>query len=186
MAGTGCAALQAGREILLKPSMIDRDFTDLDEENPFANKATRVGMTVVGIKGYDQFFRESAEVNGTMVLADIVIKETDVVIAKINRDVTAGKVLTRAQVNEVNRAKARLATITRLLESVPTRATRLVQSGEQLTDSAGKTFAGVNAVKLPGVLKGLNQSTAQLKNSTTRVPSLLKRATATSARLAGL
>lgn len=184
LAGSGCATLQDGRESVLKPSMISKDFRDLDKENPFANKATRVGMTVVGIPSYDKFFRESAEVNGTTVLADVVIKETDVVIAKVKRDVGAGKVLTPVQVKQVDRAKARLAAITALLEGVPDRSTKLAEGGEGLTKTAPKTFAGPNAVKLPGVMKGLEQSTAQLKSSATRVPALLKRAASTTEKLA--
>lgn len=184
--GSGCATLQNGREGVLKPSMISPDFKDLDAKNPFAQKATHVGMTIVGIANYDSFFRESAEVNGTTVLADVVIKETDGVIAKIKREVAGGKVLTRAQVNEVNRAKARLASITALLESVPDRSSKLAQGGEGLTKTATKTFAGPNAVKLPGVMKGLEQSTAQLKSSATRVPGLLQRAAATGGKLAQL
>ena len=182
----GCGTLQNGKESVLKPSMISKDFKDLDEDNPFAQKSTRVGMVVVCIANYDKFFRDSAEVNGTTVLADVVIKETDVVVAKVKKDVGAGKVLSKAQVGMVNRAKARLASITALLQSIPDRSTKLAQGGEGLTKSAPKTFAGPNAMKLPGIIKGLEQSTAQLKSSATRVPALLKRAASSSGKLAGL
>ena len=48
------------------------------------------------------------------------------------------------------------------------------------------TFVGPNAIKLPGVMKGLEQSTGQLKSSAMRVPGLLKKVAATSEKLADL
>ena len=56
-------------------------------DNPFAQAKTKVDVLKVGIKNYDDFFQESAEVNGTVVLSDVVLKDTDAFIATTKKSV---------------------------------------------------------------------------------------------------
>lgn len=184
----GCvlAGCVAGKESILKPSMVSKEFKDLDDNNPFERKATRVPFLKVGIKKYDAFFQDAAEVKGTVIIADVVLKETDSFIASIKKDVKKGKVLTPPQVKRVNRERDRLASLTKLLGDVPDRSGKLLDTSEGLAGSAAKTFIGPEAAKLPGVIKGIQQSADALKEAAAKSPGVLKHAAKTSAALADL
>jgi hypothetical protein len=179
--GGGCAG---GKEAILKPSMVSKDFKDLDDENPFEKKATSVHFLKVGIKKYDAFFQDAAEVKGTVVIADVVLKETDVFIASIKKDLSKGKVLTPVQQKRMKREQERLESLTKLLGDIPDRSTKLLDSSEALADTAPKTFLGPDAVKLPGVVKGIQQSAEALKQAASKSPALFKHATKTTTELA--
>ena len=59
-------------------------------------------------------------------------------------------------------------------------------SGADKTKGADKTFLGPNAMKLPGVIKGLGESTDSLKAATTKAPTLLTHAQKTGEALTTL
>ncbi len=179
----GCAT---GKESTLKPSMVSREFRDLDDDNPFDRKGSRVSFLKVGIKKYDAFFQDAAEVKGTVIIADVVLKESDSFIASIKKDVRKGKVLTPAQAKRLDRERDRLASLTKLLGDVPGRSGKLLESSENLAGSAAKTFIGPDAVKLSAVVEGLRESAAALKDATAKSPGVLQHAGKTSAALAGL
>lgn len=182
----GCFALDNGTVKVLKPSAVSSKLKDLDDDdNPFAKKATRVDYLVVDIKSYDSFFKDSAELKGTVVLADVILKETDVYIAKVKR--AGGKdALSDKQLKEFDQKKNRLGVISDLLGDVPDRAGKLAKTGSSLTTAAPKTFVGPNAAKLPGVYKGLEQSTDDIKSAGQQAPKLLTHAQKTTASLVGL
>jgi len=177
-------ACAAGKDATLRPSMVSKDFKDLDDENPFARKATSVQFLKVGIKKYDAFFQDAAEVKGTVVLADVVLKETDVFIASIKKDLKKGKVLTGPQQKRLKREQDRLESLSKLLTDVPDRSGKLLDSSEGLASSASKTFIGPDAVKLVAVVKGIQQSADALKSAATKSPALLKHAAKTTTELA--
>ena len=186
--GTGCATprFSEGKAAVLRPSMVSASFKDLDKDNPFEKPKTRVELTKVGIANYDKFFQESAEVKGTIILADVVLDETDAFVAKIKKEVGRGKELTPDQAKALDRENKRMDAITKLLAGLPEKSGQLTDQSEALTKSASKTFAGPNALKLPGVLKGLNQSAASLKSAAEKSPGLLERAGKSAAKLADL
>lgn len=188
LALVGCATprLSEGRAAVLRPSMVSPSFKDLDRENPFEQPRTRVDLTTVGIASYDQFFQESAEVKGTIILADVVLDESDAFVAKIKKEVSRGKALTPDQARALDRNNKRVDAITKLLTGLPEKSSKLSDRGEALTKQAPKTFSGPNALKLPGVLKGLDQSAASLKSAAEKSPGLLERAGKSAARLADL
>ena len=177
----GCAG---GKDATLKPSMVSKDFKDLDDENPFAKKATNVHFIKVGIKKYDAFFQDAAEVKGTVIIADVVLKETDAFIASIKKDVKKGKVLTPSQAKRLKKEQDRLGALTRLLSDVPDRSTKLIDTSEGLAGGAAKTFIGPEAVKLQAVMKGLAQSADALKEAAARSPKVLQHAAKTTTELA--
>lgn len=180
---SGCAA---GKDAVLKPSMVSKDFKDLDDENPFARKATSVEFLKVGIKKYDAFFQDAAEVKGTVIIADVVLKETDGFIASIKKDVKKGKVLTGPQQKRLKKEQGRLESLTKLLTDVPDRSGKLLDTSEGLAGGASKTFLGPDAIKLPAVVKGIQQSADALKSAATKTPGLLKHAAKTTTELADL
>lgn len=185
--GGGCAALDNGTMKVLKPSAVSSKLKDLDDEdNPFAKKgATRVDFMVVEIKSYDAFFKDSAEVRGTVVLADVILKETDAYIAKVKKN--GGKnALSDKQLKEFDTKRNRLGVITDLLTGVPDRSGKLLDQSGALSKNAAKTFVGPNAVKLPGVYKGLENATDDLKKAGQTAPGLLQHAQKTTASLVGL
>jgi hypothetical protein len=186
--GTGCATprLSEGRAAVLKPSMVSASFKDLDAKNPFEQAKTRVDLTKVGIANYDKFFQESAEVKGTIILADVVLDESDAFVAKIKKEVARGKALTPDQAKALDRENKRVDAITKLLTGLPEKSGQLTEQSEALTKAAPKTFAGPNALKLPGVLKGLDQSASSLKSAAEKSPALLERAGKSAAKLAEL
>lgn len=186
--GAGCATprLSEGKASVLRPSMVSPSFKDLDAKNPFEQAKTRVDLTRVGIANYDKFFQESAEVKGTIILADVVLDETDAFVAKIKKEVSRGKALTPDQAKALDRENKRVDAITKLLTGLPEKSGKLTDQGEALTKSAPKTFAGPNALKLPGVLKGLDQSASSLKAAAEKSPALLERAGKSAAKLADL
>ncbi len=182
----GCA-LDNGTVKVLKPSAVSSKLKDLDDkDNPFAKKgATHVDFLVVDIKSYDAFFQESAKIRGTVVLADVILKETDAYIAKVKK--SGGKdALSDKQLKEFDAKTSRLGVITELLGDVPDRSGKLLKTGQSLSSSATKTFVGPNATKLPGVYKGLEQSTDDLKTAGQKAPALLQHAQKTTASLVGL
>lgn len=183
--GSACATLDDGKAGVLKPSQVSASFKDLDKENPFAKPGkNRVDLLKVGIASYDQFFAESASVKGTMVLAEVVLAESDAFVAKIKKEVSRGKALTPDQARALDREKKRVDAITKLLTGLPDKSGKLTERSEALAKQAPKTFAGPHALKLPGVLKGLEQSGASLKDAVERSPKLLERAGKSAEKLA--
>jgi hypothetical protein len=166
--------------------MVSVSFKDLDKDNPFEAPKTRVELTKVGIANYDKFFQESAEVKGTIILADVVLDESDAFVAKIKKEVARGKALTPDQAKALDKNNKRVDAITKLLTGLPEKSGQLSDQSQALTKSASKTFAGPNALKLPGVLKGLEQSGNSLKAAAEKSPALLERAGKSAAKLAEL
>jgi hypothetical protein len=181
---SGCSS---GRAVALKPSQIDRTFKDLDDakHNPFVQGKTRVDHIVTGVRSYDGFFQDAAEVKGIVVLADVILKETDGYIAKVKRAGGRGA-LGDAGVREFEQRQARLETISGLLAAVPDRSGALLSTGKKLATGAPKTFIGPNAAALPGVVRGLEEATEDLRDAGGRAPRLIEHATRTSASLVGL
>jgi hypothetical protein len=180
--GIGCAA---GTESILKPSQVSPQFKGLDgaKTNPFATGKTKIEVLKVGIPNYDKFFADSAEVKGTVVLADVVLKDTDSFLTTTQKNVKAGKALTPAETTQLNNEKNNMAELVKLLEGVPQRSDDLVKAGEGLTKGVEKTFVGPNATKIPAVLKGLGDSTGDLKDAATQAPGLLTHAKSTAGNL---
>jgi hypothetical protein len=183
---SGCAAFKSGREVSLKPSMVSPQFRDLDEENPFVRGKTKVDAMKVGIASYDQFFVESAKIKGTVIIADLVLKETDAFIANSKKRIAAGAALSPAQKRATQMQVARLSALTKLLGSLRARADKLVDTGSNLGKTAPKTFIGPNAMKLPGVVKGLGEAAKDLTDSAKRAPALLEHGLKTAGSLASL
>lgn len=185
---TGCASLQNGAESALKPSSVSPQFKDLDapKVNPFAQPKTKVEVMKVGIKNYDDFFQESAEVNGTVVLADVVLKDTDAFITTTKKNIKTNKELTPAEQAALKKEQAKLTALIKLLEDLPSRSSKLLDASEGLSKGADKTFLGPNALKLPGVIKGLGESSDALKAAATKAPTLLTHAQKTGESLTSL
>lgn len=183
---SGCAALKSGREVLLLPSMVSPQFKDLDEENPFAKGKTRVDAIKVGIASYDQFFVEAAKIKGTVIIADLVLRETDAFIANSKKRIAAGGALSPAQRKATQLQAARVTALTKLLGNLPERADKLVDTGTSLGKTAPKTFIGPNAIKLPGVVKGLGEAAKDLTDSAKRAPALLSHVEKTATSLTSL
>jgi hypothetical protein len=185
---TGCAAMQSGAASVLKPSMVSPTFKDLDNDkkNPFIKPPNRIEVQKVGIVNYDKFFQESAEVKGTVILADVVLTETDQFVAKTKKELAGGKAMTPAQQAALKKEQARVDAITKLVADVPAKSQQLLGQGEGLTKSAPATFVGPNAFKLPGVMKGLDQSMNAVKDAAARSPGVLDHAAKTTAALASL
>jgi hypothetical protein len=181
----GCGTLQSGTAAPLLPSTLSAQFKYLDKANPFAKPATKVDVTKVGIGNYDAFFKQSAQVKGTVILADIVLKETDAFIAKVKKE--GGKnALSPEQLQEFEAKRTRLGVVTGLLADVPEKSGALAKQAQALTGGAAKTFVGPNAVKLPGVMKGLDQASNDMKTAAARAPKLAEHAASTTASLVGL
>jgi hypothetical protein len=187
VAGAGCATLDDSRLVVLKPSAVSKDFRDLDGKgNPFAKKgATHVDHLVTELKAYDAFFQDSAEIKGTVVLADVVLKETDAYIARVKKDGGRKSLGDKGQ-KEFDKKKDRLETITALLRKVPDRSGDLVKTRQKLSGGAAKTFIGPNAFKLPSVVKGIEASIDDLEAAGKKAPGLAAHAAKTSASLVGL
>jgi hypothetical protein len=154
-------------------------------DNPFAKPATRVDYMVVGIPGYDTFFKDAATLNGTVVLSNVVLNQTDVFIAQTKK-AGAGNALSPIQLKRINEQQKRTDSLIALLTDLPARSQKLLSTGDALQKSAGKTIIGPNAVKLPGVTKGLSDAMGDIKNAAAKSPSVLDHARKTSASLAGL
>ena len=183
-----CGTLSNGSESTLKPSMVSPDFKDLDapKQNPFAQPATKVEVTKVGIAEYDKFFKQAAIVNGTVILADAVLKNTDTFIAATKKNVGGGKPLAPAELAQVKKEQQRVLALGELIKDVPDTSGKLLTTGEGLMKGAEKTFTGPNALKLPGVIKGLGESMNDLKSSATKAPALATHVEKTSKGLADL
>lgn len=188
LTAVSCATLDDSKFIALKPSAVSKQFKDLDDgkKNPFAQKgATHVDHLVTGIKSYDAFFSDTAEIKGTVVLADVILKETDAYIAKVKK--AGGKgALGEKGIKEFEAKQARLEAITDLLTKVPDRSGDLVKTGQKLSGGAAKTFIGPNAFKLGSVVKGLDRSIDDLKDAGKKAPGLGTHAAKTTASLVGL
>lgn len=184
----GCAALETSRSVVLKPSQIAKDFKDLDDtkDNPFGKKgATHVDHLVTQLKSYDAFFQETAEIKGTVVLGDVILKETDAYIAKVKKEGGRKSLGDKGQ-KEFDRKKARLETVTDLLTKVPGKSSDLIGSGQKLSSGAAKTFIGPNALKLADVVKGIDESITDLKDAGKRAPGLAEHAAKSMEKLVGL
>ena len=186
MLSASCSTLSAmtkTQEVLLKPSQVSAEFRDLDRKNPFARGANRVAVKKVGLPSYDRFFLNAAVLKGTVVLTDVVLKETDILVTTMKRQKSAGDAFSPAQLKRIEQAQQRL---TSMVAKVPDKGTKLLADGEALQNGAVKTFSGDNAVKLPGVVEGLSQSAAELKDAGARVPGVLSHAKKTSGALTAL
>lgn len=186
--GAGCASLDDSKFVALKPSAVSKEFKDLDDpkKNPFAAKgATHVDHLVTELKAYDAFFSDVAELKGTVVLADVVLKETDTYIAKVKKE-GGRKALSDAGQKEFDKKTARLEAITTLLTKVPDRAGDLGKEGQKLSSGAAKTFIGPNAFKLPAVVKGIDRAIDDVKDAAKKAPGLGTHAAKSSAALVGL
>jgi hypothetical protein len=183
----GCQTLDDGRSAILKPSALDGTFRDLDaaNKNPFGKATTRVDYIISGVRPYDAFFKEAAEVKGVVVLAEVVLKETDVFVASVKKS-GGRRALDEAGQREFDRHQARLTRITTLLTDVPARSAALTETGQKLAADAPQTFVGPQAFKLPGVIKGLQGASDDLKDGAARVPGLGRKLAASGAALAGL
>ncbi len=188
LALAACGTLQNGAESILKPSMVSPQFKDLDapKRNPFAQARSRVQVLKVGIRNYDTFFQDSSEVKGTVVLADVVLNESDTFIANTKKSVKQKRELSPAQQAAVKKEQQRVAALQQLLTGLPARSGKLIGDGNGLSKNAARTFVGPNALKLPGVVKGLEQSLADLRSATQKAPGLLSHAERTSAALTTL
>lgn len=184
----GCGTLSQGQEHVLKPSQVSASFKELDDakDNPFAKGPTKVEVMKVGIPNYDSFFQETAEVKGTVVLADVVLKETDGYISNLKKEIGAKKILTPIQAKELKQEQGRIGALVKLLGDVPDRSSKLLSASEGLTNNAAKTFIGPNAMKLPGVVKGISQSAGELKDAAAKAPNILKHAEKTTESLGSL
>lgn len=183
---SSCKTLDDSKNVILKPSALSKDFKDLDDkDNPFAQKATRVDYVVSGVKTYDAFFKDAAEVKGVVVLADVVLKETDAYVAKVKKAGGKGSLSSKG-IAEYERHQARLAEITGLLGKVPDRSAALLDDGEKLTAGAAKTFVGPNAFKLVGVTRGLDEARKDIQDAAKRAPGLVTHAGKSTAALVGL
>lgn len=186
--GAGCASLDDSKSVVLKPSQVSKEFKDLDDknDNPFAKKgATHVDHLVTELKAYDKFFQNAAEIKGTVVLADVILKETDTYIAKVKKD-GGRKALGDKGQKEFDKKKDRLTTITELLTKVPEASGDLAGEGKKLSGGAAKTFIGPNAFKLPSVVKGIDESIEDLKAAGKKAPGLAEHAAKSMTSLVGL
>jgi len=182
-----CQTLDDGRVSTLKPSALDQDFKDLDDakKNPFGKRGTKVDFVVTGVRNYDAFFKEAAEMKGVVVLGEHVLRETDAYVARIKKSGGRSALGQKGQ-QEFLRQQTRLTTITRLLTEVPERSSALTKTGQKLATDAPQTFAGPQAFKLPGVVKGLQVAKDDLTSAATRAPGLGKKLVDSSAALVGL
>jgi hypothetical protein len=183
---TTLSAMTKTQEVVLKPSQVSAEFRDLDKKNPFARGANRVAVKKVGLPSYDRFFINAAVLKGTVVLTDVVLKETDVLVTTMKRQKSAGDAFSPVQLKRIEQAQQRLTSLTTMVAKVPEKGSKLLDDGEALQNGAVKTFSGDNAIKLPGVVEGLSQSAADLKDAGARVPGVLSHAKKTSASLGAL
>ncbi len=154
--------------------------------HPFGKKgATHVDHLVTQLKSYDAFFQETAEIKGTVVLGDVILKETDAYIAKVKKEGGRKSLGDKGQ-KEFDRKKARLETVTDLLTKVPGKSSDLIGSGQKLSSGAAKTFIGPNALKLADVVKGIDESITDLKDAGKRAPGLAEHAAKSMEKLVGL
>jgi hypothetical protein len=180
-------ACSSGRAVALKPSQVDKTFKDLDDakKNPFTQTKTRVDHIVTGVKPYDAFFRDAATVKGIVVLADVILKETDSYIERVKRAGGRGA-LGDEGVREFELRQTRLERVTALLGDVPGRSGDLLGTGKKLAANAPKTFIGPNATVLPAVVRGLEDASTDLRDAGARAPRLIDHAGRTSRSLVGL
>lgn len=188
VAAASCASLDTSKSVVLKPSQVAKQFKDLDDakDNPFGKKgATHVDHLVTDLKSYDAFFQDAAEIKGTVVLADVILKETDAYVAKVKKD-GGRKALGDKGQKEFDTKKDRLQAITDLLTKVPGKSADLAETGQKLSGGAAKTFIGPNALKLPGVVKGIDESITDLKDAGKKAPGLAEHAAKSMEKLVGL
>ena len=189
MLSASCSTLSSmtkTQEVLLKPSQVSAEFRDLDRKNPFASGANRIAIKKVGLPSYDRFFINAAVLKGTVVLTDVVLKETDTLVTTMKRQKSAGDAFSPAQLKRIEQAQQRLTSLTAMVAKVPDKGSKLLDDGGALQNGAVKTFSGDNAIKLPGVVEGLSQAAAELKDAGARVPGVLSHAKKTSGALTAL
>jgi hypothetical protein len=181
--GTGCGGI---KEAVLKPSAVSKEFRELDSANPFARGKTRVAVTQSGLKKYDAFFSDAAEVKGTVILADVVLQRTQKYIANMKKQLGRGKILSSTNAAVVKRESARMAALVGMLLGVPARAAKLVDDGQVLVKEAPATFLGPDIVKLPAVVKGITHATGDLRDAAVSAPGLVSRVKAMGSTLTDL
>ena len=69
---------------------------------------------------------------------------------------------------------------------MPGKSGDLVEQGQKLSSGAAKTFIGPNALKLPDVVKGIDEAVTDLKDAGKKAPGLATHAASSMEKLVGL
>ena len=179
-------------EYYLTPGLIDPRLAFLDQEAPLGD---RVKVPVSGKEPYDTFFRAAAQVQGTMVLTDVLTHQFGQALTSASQDAVdaanpgqwpeliekvfeSGDTSPEALDSLTDHGK-RLEALLPVLLTLDEQVSRLSPQGKNLLSSARADFKGfTGAVKLAGVLKGLTDSVGQLVDAGRKAPTIVKNVSA--------
>jgi hypothetical protein len=189
IASTGCSL----QRTTLRPSQVNDSLHDLDADaqNPFNRDPNRVQYVQVGAAEYDGFFKDAAEITGTVVLSNALVSETNGLLAgpKAEASATSPKVgsssaglssavqlqtpLTADQKAQLNLRAERLQVLSQILANLPARSADLVASGQKLKSSAKDRFG---VFTLTQVKDRLDDALDQLQRAENQAPGLAAQA----------
>ncbi|MCF7811305.1 DUF5723 family protein [bacterium] len=129
------------------------------EDNP-------VFYSVIKSEKYDKFFKDVAEITGTALMAEKIIEA----IEAGNKDVLA-----MYKLPELTAESPLYTFCTETLPNASRNATTLITTGNQLLGSSRRDFTGLNARKLPSVIKGVNGSVNNLKTARDKIDELVEK-----------
>jgi hypothetical protein len=178
----------------VKPSELHPSLSkfDADDQNPFMKEGSKVEYISTEMANYDQFFRDAAFLQATMIYADLTIKDVQATIGELAKgngiDVPAeganwGEIakavaakkdgLTPEDTAKLTDLASRLKVLGELAVKVPETATALIAQGQNFKNTAPNDFAK-NPLKLPEVTAGIGSSLSALTDAAARAPDVAK------------
>jgi len=119
---------------------------------------------------YDKFFKDAAAITGTVLLAQKILTA----IEERNKDVLSLYKLKKKEPWVEAESPLYTFIVTTLPKSMQ-RSRELVAIGGQLSGSVRRDFKGLNARKIPKVIKGINSSVENLKKAQKELPELMNK-----------
>ncbi len=200
---TGCTA---GVQKTMKPSELHPSLSafDADDQNPFKKEGSKVEYMAVDMQNYDQFFKDAATLQASIVYAELTLKDISATLTELAKgqgiEVPAegadwaaiAKQLAEKKDSfkpeELAKVKAfadRLKVLAELLATVPEKGQALITAGANFKNTAQADFSS-NPTKVPGVLSGVASAVSNLQDAVTRAPNLISSITPLVEALAAL